>query len=175
MASNRRLILIIIFFLALAGWQSLYFYPRLPDQIATHYGVAGEPDDFTSKKTALILNFTLFCLLNGMFFGMAWLTKKVPENLLNIPNKDFWLKPENKPRAMELIFGFGLKIGIVTDLFLLILFQHIYAINIDSAKFNSGRFWIGLFIYFVAIGLMIWQLYQIFQNRQHVKSFHRSN
>ncbi len=175
MVSNRRLILIMLFFLALAGWQSLYFYPKLPEKIATHFGISGVPDNFGNKKTALISNFAIFCLLNGMFFGMAWLVKKAPKNLINLPHKDFWLEPENKPRAVEFISGFGLKIGIVTDLFLLMLFQHIYTVNVDGKSFKTGMFWIGLFIYCVIIGWLIWRLYQNFQNKQQVKGFYRSN
>lgn len=153
--------------------QAAYFYPKLPDKIATHYGTDGASDNFSDKKTALIINIALISLMSAIFYGLSWLMKKVPDNLINIPNKAFWLSPENKPLMMKIISAFGIRIGIVTELFLLMLFQHIYSMNLSESRLNNRNFWIGLLAYFAIIGLLVWQVYQFFQSKQRVNRFQK--
>ncbi|NOZ62269.1 MAG: DUF1648 domain-containing protein [Calditrichaeota bacterium] len=173
MYSDKRLILILIAFLVLAVLQAIYFYPKLPDKIATHYGADGVPDGYSDKTKALIFDIALLVFMSGVFFGLSWMMKKVPDNLINIPNKDFWLKSENKPLTVKIISSFGLKVGIVTELFLLMLFQRIYSINISGSRLNSTNFWFGLLVYFVAIGFLVWQFYQFFQSKERINRFQR--
>ena len=52
---------------AVSGAVSVLAAPELPEQVATHWNAAGEPDDTMSKSVALVLIPALTALLLGMF------------------------------------------------------------------------------------------------------------
>ncbi len=91
--------LIVILILVSIG-QSLYYWPRLPDQVASHFGVNGKPDGFSSKTTytwsMLAVNIGVAALL--VFIARA--LKYLPQSMINLPNKDYWLHPNRRASSL---------------------------------------------------------------------------
>jgi uncharacterized membrane protein len=77
----------------------------LPEQVAIHFGGGGRPDSWASRE----FHATIFLVLEVPFFLMFYfaprLTRGLPKSLLNVPNKDFWLRDENS-REFERKFGY---------------------------------------------------------------------
>jgi uncharacterized membrane protein len=86
-------------------------YRYLPDQIAIHFGANGHADSWASKD----MNFNMFMIVNVFFFLLfafsANLFSIIPQRLINLPNKDFWIKEENvaemKAKFSRLMYEFG--------------------------------------------------------------------
>ncbi|MBK7140639.1 MAG: DUF1648 domain-containing protein [bacterium] len=79
-----------LFSLAVLLIQGVLAYPQLPDQMVTHMSLEGEPDGFGSKS-GFYLSFGLAVLLiNIMPPLLSILLKKLPESLINLPNKEYW-------------------------------------------------------------------------------------
>ncbi len=97
----------------------------LPDQVAVHFGRGGVPDSWASKEW----NAFLFVLLETPLFLLFWfapsLPLTVPPRFVSVPNKDYWLREENRSafkrrfqRHMDrfgtAFFLFFLCIGVLT-------------------------------------------------------------
>jgi uncharacterized membrane protein len=83
----------------------------LPDQVAVHFGRGGVPDSCASKET----NALLFIVLEIPLFLLFWLAPSLPfvlpERFVNVPNREYWLRDENRPafrrKLQRLMAQFG--------------------------------------------------------------------
>ena len=74
-----------------------------PPSVAMHFGPGGEPGNWASPGTfALIMAGTL-----ALIFVATWYSGTVnrifTKELINIPNREYWLKEENRSRAEALL------------------------------------------------------------------------
>ena len=69
----------------------------LPDQVAIHFGSGGAPDSWASKE----LNALLFLVLETPLFLLFWFAPSlplgIPPRFVSVPNKEYWLREENRP------------------------------------------------------------------------------
>jgi len=69
----------------------------LPDQVAVHFGRGGVPDSWASKEW----NALVFVLMEIPLFLLFWyapsLPLGIPPRYVSVPNKDYWLREENRP------------------------------------------------------------------------------
>lgn len=86
----------------LLGLQSLWALALslfVPDRVATHFGPSGVPDQWMSKGA--FLGFMVFFPI-GISLFMLLISRNLHRfgpNSLNVPNADYWRKPENFPTA----------------------------------------------------------------------------
>jgi uncharacterized membrane protein len=74
----------------------LLSYVLLPERVATHFGLGGAPDSWASKEFNLLL---ILVIEIPLFLALVYaptLTLKVPAKLVNLPHRDYWLRPENR-------------------------------------------------------------------------------
>lgn len=96
--------------LGIAGW----WYPQLPETVASHFGPGGVADGWMRKDSF----FAIFLLLGvgsvaavplvGLVVGM------LPTSLLNLPNKDYWLAPERREASMARLQSWLVEFGAVS-------------------------------------------------------------
>ena len=96
----------------------------LPEDVAIHFDGNGRADGWAPRW----LNTALFMGLNTVLFAVCFFGPKlslaVPKDLINLPNKEYWLADENLPRTREmlaqLLYEFGIAIlaffGVVSAL-----------------------------------------------------------
>lgn len=100
--------------------------PRLPEQVATHFTVAGTPDSWMTRERA-VWSFAAFAAgISAFIPALSFLIRFLPADLLNVPRKDYWRLPENYPKACEdlLRWSFGiaaLSVIFVSGCFLLLV------------------------------------------------------
>ena len=97
----------------------------LPPKVAIHFGSGGVPNAWASKE----VNALIFLAIEGplfiLFLFAPSLVMKCPPKLINLPNKDYWLKEENKPATKAKVeslmcqfgialFGFLFCVGLLT-------------------------------------------------------------
>lgn len=99
MNGKRALILalVVLFF-----GQLIYYYPQLPERIASHFGASGEPDGWMSKNAFYAFEIGLFAFISGLFFCISYFIPRMPRALVNLPNKDYWLAPERRDETVRI-------------------------------------------------------------------------
>ena len=86
----------------------------LPDQVAIHFRDGGVPDAWASKWANALIFMVIQIPLFALCMSVGRLTLNIPARWLSLPNKDYWLKPENRVElearfsALMEEFGFAL-------------------------------------------------------------------
>jgi uncharacterized membrane protein len=155
---DTRLPRTIFAFLVVAGAaQVLVYYPQLPETIASHFAGNGHPNGWQSK-----LVFFLFFLFPAVMaavvsFVVPRALCSLPANQLNLPNKDFWLAPENREATfwfMEMQLAW---FGCALFAFLLFAFHIAIQANLSpGSSFDSRSFLFGLGAFFVFV--IVWMI-----------------
>jgi len=64
-----------------------------------------------------------------MFLGTSWLLSILPSSSFNIPNRDYWLNEENRPKTIQRVSGFLVSMGFYTMLFFLAVQWKVFRAN----------------------------------------------
>jgi uncharacterized membrane protein len=80
--------------LLLAG-EFAALWSQLPARLATHFGLSGEPNDW-STPAELVRSASLLVAMCAAVFLLAPLLERLPDRLINLPNKDYWLAPDRR-------------------------------------------------------------------------------
>ena len=143
---------VLIFLLAVAVIQSVYFYPQLPDTVASHFDGRGIPNGWMSKQMFIAIYLGIMVFMVAVFH----LIPKFPNQLRNIPNRDYWMAPERKEETMKYIEDVTPRLGIATMLLFLYVFQFAMQANLSPEPVLSGYVGWALILYFIF--LAIWLL-----------------
>ena len=137
---------------------------ELPDQVAAHFNLAGEPDRWTSHQSYVAL-FVGFLLVYPalMVLAFSWLPKKWP-HLINIPNRNYWFEAERRERTL----GYLAERGCWFSILLLVLIAALHYTIVLAHRSRPAALPLPLFFAvlgcFVA-GVIIWtaQLFRRFR------------
>ena len=90
----------------------------LPDHVAIHFGAGGLPDGWASKWMHALIFMVIQVPLFVLFMSAGRLVLGFPEKWISLPNKAYWLKPENR-RELETRFSALMReFGVVLFVFL---------------------------------------------------------
>lgn len=119
--------------------QSLYFYPKLPATIASHYSARGAADGWASRPAFFGGYALILALMVAIFAGLPPLVGRLPDALINLPNKQYWLAPERRERTLALFGGQMRWFGVATLAELIVVFQLVISANLPGAAgFPAG-------------------------------------
>lgn len=78
-----------------------YWYNVLPDVVPSHFDSQGNIDSEMGKTafTALFVGMHLMFLVGFPLIGNA--LRRVPDSMINVPNKEYWLAPERRSQTIE--------------------------------------------------------------------------
>ena len=129
----------------------------LPSRVAIHFVSGGMPDSWMAREGFILFLFSIELPLFILFLIAPALSLKVPPRWINIQNKDYWLRDENrsdlKRKLVSLISEFGCA------LFLLFLFVALLTIDAnfsDPVRLKEAYFF-PVFIIFMAY-VIYWAL-----------------
>lgn len=136
-----------LFGLAIA--HALYYHGQLPDTVASHFGANGEADGWSSKTTFTALYIVTVVAMALCFVGPIWLIPRIPDSMINMPRKDYWLAPERRQATFEVINECLLWFASATMLFLLDMFHQTIQANLGGTSTLSHVWWsLGIFLVF---------------------------
>jgi uncharacterized membrane protein len=90
-----RLLLITTFILVMVT--DVVSWVMLDEAVAIHFNLQGNPDGWMSKTGHLAFSLIFHTIFLVLFLSIPLLVNKTPPNMVNLPNREFWLKPENQP------------------------------------------------------------------------------
>lgn len=147
-----RLALLTLTLLALL--ELAYFYPRLPDTVATHFDAAGQADGWSAKAAFVQTNAGIILLLALLFPGISWLVARLPADLINMPNREYWLSEERRAATLSTIQQQMEWLGVATLLLLIAILQVSLAASLTpGATLPAATLWLPLagFLVFMVI------------------------
>jgi len=83
--------------------QAVHYYPLMPDKMATHFGSGGKANGWMAKDDFFLMLGGLCCFIAALFALLPRLIAKLPDSVINIPNKPYWMTPERRGQAMAIL------------------------------------------------------------------------
>jgi serine/threonine-protein kinase len=93
----------VLVFCALILWllgDLVLAWPMLPQRIATHFNAAGYPNRWSSPTALLSQIGAQLGFMVALFVAAGWVGR-LPDQLVNLPNKDYWLAPERRAATFD--------------------------------------------------------------------------
>jgi uncharacterized membrane protein len=148
-------------FVVLAAFAAIYFlayYPQLPPVVASHFDALGRPNSWQTKSQffAIFVVVTLLSFL--LVFGVPRLIKILPVQFVNLPNKKYWLGPEQLESSLAYFSTWFAWFGCAV--FLVILFTFDYAVQSNlhpDHRPDPARMW------YILVGFMAFTLVWTFR------------
>ncbi len=139
--NNRTVLFVLVMTLIAAVVQSVYYYPKLPDQLPSHVTVSGEVDNYTAKSQLFVLMLsTIFGTAVFLTLGTLLALKKAPQ-LVNLPNKEYWFTPEHKQNTIAFVFKIMVKLTIASILMMIVILQSIIWVSLGSLQSPDLFIW----------------------------------
>jgi len=133
----------------------VFYYPRLPEVIVSHYNFKNEPDAWMNKQSAIIIQSVTIVFLTVMFSCFIYFVPKLPKSWINLPNKDYWLNENNRKETFLVFRRFMFWLGSITIGFLSFIIQEVYNTNITGKNKLTFSIWIYLATMLVIISFLI--------------------
>jgi len=104
-----------------------YYYPRLPDVVASHFNGRGAANGWQTKSAFFGVFVGVSVLAAVIGFGVPRIISVLPAELINLPNKRYWLAPEHLSETMEFLNSYFAWFGCA--IFLILILTSDYALQ----------------------------------------------
>lgn len=139
-------------FLLLAVCASIYFshyYPLLPKVVASHFDQHGTANGWQTKERFFEILAGMTVLSAFLVFGIPATIDIMPSQLINLPNRDYWLAPGQRAASMQFLSAFFAWFGCAVYFVIVVAFDYAVQTNLHSPNgSNPARLW------YVLIGFM---------------------
>lgn len=126
----------------------------LPDRVASHFGPSGLPDAWASKASFLAVYVGVVAVMSATTFLAARWISRLPDDAINLPNKDYWLAPERRGAAIGALAGRLAWFGAATNLLLLDVFGQAIEVGLGRAgRLDHAALSLGLYVLFTVVWL----------------------
>jgi predicted Ser/Thr protein kinase len=129
-------------------------HSQLPNRVATHFGPSGAANGWMTRQDHI----TLTCLTPlGLIAVLALLLgfNMLNPQLVNIPNRDYWMAPERRRATMFILGGQNLLLGASITIFLGCIYWSILTVNQSIPPKLSGGTLFGPVVGFVGL-MALW-------------------
>ncbi len=166
MRTSRAVLLLLA---AAGGVQLVWSYPTLPETMASHFDGTGRPDGFQSRDGFVALAASMLGIAVLIPVGLGALFRRIPPAWFNLPNRDYWLAPEQREETLDAISTQLDWFGAASLALYLIVIQMVVATNRSSApRLDSKSMFIVLGLYLLFTGVWLARFLLRFKKPQGV-------
>ena len=120
-----------------------YWYVRLPDPMPSHFDEAGQVDGQMGKTSFFVFMGIIQTVFLFGFPALGTLVKRLPDSVLNIPNKEYWLDPQRRAETLSVNVDVLSTIGLMTSWLLIAIFHLTVLVAIKLREtINPDFYWI---------------------------------
>ena len=101
------LLIMYLIYIGYVGVSAIY----LPDQVASHFNFAGQPDGWMSRSEYLYVTLIFGSAFVLFMIMISLLSRFGPDWLLSIPHREYWFSPERRIETKEYLSEFTLWFG----------------------------------------------------------------
>jgi uncharacterized membrane protein len=158
MMQNSRLPRLL--FAVLAAGAAIYFssyYPQLPHVVASHFNERGVANGWQTKSAFFTVFVGVSVLAAVIGFGIPRIVAAVPPQLINLPNKAYWLAPDHLAETMEFFSRFFAWFGCAVLVVVIVTFDYAIQSNLHpDNRPDISRMWYLLagFLVFVVVWIV---------------------
>lgn len=153
--------LLALVFAAVAVLQAAYYYPKMPDVMATHFRFAGAADGWSSRVSFAARYGLTEALFLVLAFGIPALIERLPSRWVNIPHREIWLEPPHRERTISELRIWMRWFGALTLGFLVATAQFIYMANLTGEAPQLAASYTAVLIGFVAA--LLWLVFLMYR------------
>ena len=120
-------------FLLLALYEAVYFssaYPKLPHVVASHFDGHGIPNGWQSKQAFFGIMVIVSLVTVVLGFAIPKMIAVLPQQLINPPNKDYWLAPERRAETLAFLGASFARFACALLFFNILVFGYAVQINL---------------------------------------------
>jgi uncharacterized membrane protein len=141
--------------LVVIALQFVYYYPRLPDQVASHFDARGAPNDWSSKDSFFTIMGGVVVLIAMIFLGFGVWLPKMPVSIVNLPHKHYWFAPDRREETVSVLTGYMFWFGVATLALMAGIIHQTVEANLTPGQ-RLDRPWLYLGPYFAVT--VIWTI-----------------
>ncbi len=147
--------IILVFLISVFISQCVFYYPNLPQIMASHFNGAGAADGWMDKNNFFLVEAGILSLIVFAVLILPYLIGKMPKSLLNIPNKEYWLNDERRAATLKIIGHFFQWFGAALLALFIGINQLVFRANLTGKNLPSLSWAIpGAFLIFVIVWVM---------------------
>ncbi len=95
-----------IIVLAICIVETARLWAIMPDRMAAHFNINGDPDRFVPKAEFFWFQAQTMLVVLGVSLIPQALFVVMPASLINIPNREYWLKEERREETLDRLSSF---------------------------------------------------------------------
>jgi len=158
--NDPRLPRFLYMFLLLAGLLMMaYYYPQMPQRMASHFAGDGRPNGWQSREAFFVLMIVVSSASAVVCFLAPRQIAAKANARINLPNRDYWLAPERREATMRYIsatmswFGCGILFVLISGTFFALQANLVpdHRFNSDAMLVVLGGFLAGLLALLVGL------------------------
>ena len=147
-------------FAMLAGYAAIHFpsyYSQLPDVVASHFNARGVANGWQTKPAFFAVFVGVSVLAAVIGFGIPRIISAMPPQLINLPNKQYWLAPDRLAETQAFLNNYFAWFGCAVFLVIILTFDYAIQSNLhpENRPDISGMWYIlAGFLAFVAVWII---------------------
>jgi uncharacterized membrane protein len=127
----------------------------LPAKVASHFGSDGAANGYMWHHTYVYFMLAFVVLLPLFLNLAASAVARLPDTMINIPNRGYWLAPERRARAVGMLRGQMQLFATMLVAFLCYVHWQVVRANESTPPtLDNARFMLGLGLFMAA--LVVW-------------------
>lgn len=157
---SRLLSVLLVLMLLAALVQTARHHATLPEQVATHFDVHGQPDDWMSRDAHAAFQAGLAIFIATVFGGMARFINRLPARFINVPHREYWFAPERRAASLQAVAALLNTIGCATLGFFMFIFHHVHRANLSGGRLELELMPLIIGQFLLIIGLVVIGLFR---------------
>ena len=144
--------------------QLAYFYPQLPAVVASHFDARGVADGWLSKPAFLVMEFVLLALCLAFALLLPAMMHRLPDSLINLPHKDYWLAPARRDATMQSMSDSFSWLGVGMMALFVGLNQLLFPAQVNRVNPSPLMLWVLIGAYLLFVFLLLFKPIRRFYN-----------
>lgn len=141
--------------------QHAWYWPQLPETVASHFGPNGQPDGWMSRASATTMMCGVQIGLPLFLVTIGALTGRLPNHMINMPHRDYWLHPDRRDQSLAWMSRMLQWIALFSFAFLAFLAHLTFLANTRGGALDMTSFLSALALYLAAVliiaGRSLWR------------------